>query len=74
MAPYTGAPYAGMAELADAQDLGSCEAIRVGSSPTTRTITGPTVDTIIDCRFVIFMRKTAVISRLFHLGMHPFIY
>ncbi len=29
---------AGMAELADAQDLGSCEAIRVGSTPTTRTI------------------------------------
>ena len=29
--------YAGMAELADAQDLGSCEAIRVGSTPTTRT-------------------------------------
>ena len=28
---------AGMAELADAQDLGSCEAIRVGSTPTTRT-------------------------------------
>ena len=25
---------AGMAELADAQDLGSCEAIRVGSTPT----------------------------------------
>ena len=24
-----------MAELADAQDLGSCEAIRVGSTPTT---------------------------------------
>ena len=30
--------YAGMAELADAQDLGSCEVIRVGSTPTTRTI------------------------------------
>ena len=27
-----------MAELADAQDLGSCGAIRVGSSPTARTI------------------------------------
>ena len=26
-----------MAELADAQDLGSCEVIRVGSTPTTRT-------------------------------------
>ncbi len=29
-----------MAELADAQDLGSCEAIRVGSTPTTRTRVG----------------------------------
>ena len=28
---------AGMAELADVQDLGSCGVIRVGSSPTTRT-------------------------------------
>ena len=28
---------AGMAELADAQDLGSCEAIRKGSTPFTRT-------------------------------------
>ena len=28
---------AGMAELADAQDLGSCAERRVGSSPTTRT-------------------------------------
>ena len=27
-----------MAELADVQDLGSCGAIRVGSTPTTRTI------------------------------------
>ena len=26
-----------MAELADAQDLGSCTARRVGSTPTTRT-------------------------------------
>ena len=26
-----------MAELADALDLGSCEVIRVGSTPTTRT-------------------------------------
>ncbi len=26
-----------MAELADAQDLGSCGAIRVGSTPTART-------------------------------------
>ena len=29
-----------MAELADAQDLGSCEAIRVGSTPTARTTSG----------------------------------
>ena len=29
--------YAGMAELADVQDLGSCAARRVGSTPTTRT-------------------------------------
>lgn len=28
---------AGMAELADAQDLGSCEVIRKGSTPFTRT-------------------------------------
>lgn len=27
-----------MAELVDVQDLGSCGAIRVGSTPTTRTI------------------------------------
>lgn len=63
-----------MVELVDTQDLGSCAARRVGSSPTTRTITEPTVDTIIDCRFVIFMRETTVISRLFHSEMHPFIY
>ena len=63
-----------MMKLVDMRDLGSRAAMRWGSSPHTRTITGPTVDTIIDCRFVIFMRKTAVISRLFHLGMHPFIY
>ena len=31
--------YAGMVELVDTQDLGSCAARRVGSSPTTRTIT-----------------------------------
>ena len=32
--------YAGMAELADVQDLGSCAARRVGSTPTTRTKAG----------------------------------
>lgn len=29
--------FAGMMELADVQDLGSCAARRVGSTPTTRT-------------------------------------
>ena len=29
--------FAGMAELADAQDLGSCAARRAGSTPVTRT-------------------------------------
>ena len=29
-----------------AQDLGSCEVIRVGSTPTTRTIIGPNIDTM----------------------------
>ena len=66
--------FAGMMELADMRDLGSRAAMRWGSSPHTRTITEPTVDKIIDCRFVIFMRETAVIPRLFHLEMHPFIY
>ena len=42
-----------------------------GSNPDTPTIIEPTVDTIISCRFVIFMRKTVVLSRLFHLQMHP---
>lgn len=32
--------HAGMTELADVQDLGSCGEIRVGSTPTTRTIIG----------------------------------
>ena len=32
--------YAGMTELADVQDLGSCAARRVGSTPTTRTKQG----------------------------------
>ena len=63
-----------MMKLVDMRDLGSRAAMRWGSSPHTRTITEPTVDTIIDCRFVIFMRETAVIPRLFHLEMHPFIY
>ncbi len=30
--------YAGVMKLVDMQDLGSCEAIRVGSSPTARTM------------------------------------
>ena len=58
-------------ELADMQDLGSCAEMRWGSNPHARTIIEPTVDTIISCRFVIFMRKTAVIPRLFHLQTHP---
>ena len=29
--------HGGMAELVDVQDLGSCGAVRVGSSPTART-------------------------------------
>ena len=37
----TGALYAGMAELADASDLGSGEAIRAGSSPVTRIHKNP---------------------------------
>ena len=36
--PLGGRGCAGMAELADVQDLGSCAARRVGSTPTTRTI------------------------------------
>lgn len=36
---YDRVRYAGMAELADAQDLGSCEEIRMGSTPITRTKT-----------------------------------
>lgn len=35
-----------MAELADAQDLGSCGAIHAGSTPVTRTKTVTVVDTI----------------------------
>ena len=35
-----GSQCAGMTELADVQDLGSCAARRVGSTPTTRTKTG----------------------------------
>ena len=67
--------YARVVELADSLDSGSSvHYARAGSSPASRTITEPTVDTIIDCRFVIFMRETAVIPRLFHLEMHPFIY
>ena len=61
-----------MVELVDSEDLGSSAVRRVGSSPTTRTKTKLTVDTIIDCRFVIFMQKTAVISRVLHLRMSPF--
>ena len=59
-------------ELVDSLDSGSSvHSERAGSTPASRTIIEPTVDTIISCRFVIFMRKTAVISRLFHLQTHP---
>ena len=55
-----------MVELADAQDLGSCAARRVGSTPTTRTKTKPTVDTIIDCRFVFYAENRR------HIKSSPF--
>ena len=35
--------YAGMMELADMQDLGSCAEMRWGSSPHTRTTTSPLI-------------------------------
>lgn len=38
-----------MAELADAQDLGSCGEIRVGSTPTTRTRGIPQQSAAIPC-------------------------
>lgn len=37
---YARLKYAGMVELADTQDLGSCVARRVGSSPTFRIVKG----------------------------------
>ena len=45
---------AGMAELADAQDLGSCEVIRVGSTPTTRTTEGSLRITLVKRRLLSF--------------------
>lgn len=50
----------------------SRKAFRAVSFSATKDKTKPTVDTIIDCRFVIFMQKTAVISRVLHLRMSPF--
>ena len=43
-----------MAELADAQDLGSCEVIRVGSTPTTRTTEGSLRITLVKRRLLSF--------------------
>ena len=44
-----------MAELVDVQDLGSCGAIRVGSTPTTRT--KATDYYLAICRFAFYDRK-----------------
>ena len=49
-----------MAELADAQDLGSCEVIRVGSTPTTRTITN-------NLHFIEKVRRSSDLFNVFHL-------
>ena len=49
-----------MVELADTPDLGSGAVRRTGSSPAIRTTTEPTVDTMVNCRFVIFYPKTAL--------------
>ena len=52
--------YAGMVELVDTQDLGSCAAMRVGSSPTTRTITDTVIDTIVLITVSFFMPEKAL--------------
>lgn len=49
-----------MVELADTPDLGSGAVRRTGSSPAIRTTTEPTVDIMVNCRFVIFYPKTAL--------------
>ena len=61
-----------MAELADALDSGSSEHYaHRGSSPLPRTITEPTVDTIIDCRFVVFLLKKQCRSKAFRIQPAP---
>ena len=63
---------AGVAKLAYAQDLGFCGEIHAGSSPVTRTITEPIVDTIFNYRFVVFMSRSAVNTRVYNTPLHPF--
>ena len=53
-----------MVELADTPDLGSGAVRRTGSSPAIRTTTEPTVDIMVNCRFVIFYPKTALCRAL----------
>ena len=57
-------PCAGMAELADAPDLGSGEAIRAGSTPVTRTKKKRQFSTE-DCRFFLFFSLFSFRSSLF---------
>ena len=54
-----------MAELADAQDLGSCEVIRVGSTPTTRTITLEQ-DFLREILALKFFRNKIIKSKIIH--------
>ena len=49
-----------MAELADVQDLGSCAERRVGSTPTTRTITN-------NLHFIEKVRRSSGLFNVFHL-------
>ena len=67
-----------MAKLVYAQDLGSCEAIRVGSSPTTRTnLNDPTEfeQTVVSCSDWVgsFFACSPFVSRVtgfFSFGCH----
>ena len=63
-------PCAGMAELADVQDLGSCAARRVGSTPTTRTILKERRDVVVPL-FVsdAFQRSQAASPQSFGKGI-----
>ena len=59
-----------MVELADSLDSGSSvHSGRAGSTPASRTISEPTVDTIISCRFVTFYPKN-----LCGYGVFSFVY